>query len=519
MIRRGRAYLEPRTEPAPPESVQLEREGFADIRGLLSAAEVAALREEISAVFDRDPPDDRGPRTAEDAAMFRYAMLNRSAAAQAAVAHPRLLSVLEPLLGEDCHVIANTAWRNPAGHPGSHGGQNWHIDAGPHIPLPEGVRWPADIPHPVFAVGVHLYLQDCALEDGPTGVIPGSHLSGRPPPGSRSHDDDLDYEGQKVVPLITRAGDAGLFVSDVWHRRMPTKDGDHGRFFLQAQSNSAATSTLETGTLSSRLVPGPVSYTVLRPPGSVDLRGLPLLLLLHGGDGDNGFLANMRRVLDAAWAGSDLPPCLVATPDARRSLYLDYHDGSERWESFIVGEFIPHLRTTYALSTERRGTEVSGISMGGLGALRLGLKHLDVFGGLAALEPGIEPALRFSDVRPRNSFQRALPFLEARYGAPIDAAFWAANNPANLAIDRRDAIIESGLQIYFEAGDQDMFHLDEGAEFLHRVMWDHGLLHEYRVVRGADHLGRTLAPRLRDAGGRGRRRVFEPARRSRPRTP
>lgn len=46
-------------------------------------------------------------------------------------------------------------------------------------------------------------------------------------------DDDLDYEGRKVVPLITRAGDAGLFVSDVWHRRMPTRDGDHGRFFLQ----------------------------------------------------------------------------------------------------------------------------------------------------------------------------------------------------------------------------------------------------------------------------------------------
>ena len=166
--------------------------------------------------------------------MFRYAMLNRSPAAQRAVANPKLLAVIEPLLGEDCHIIANTAWRNPAGHPGSHGGQNWHIDAGPHVPLPEGTRWPKEIPHPVFAIGVHIYLQDCALEDGPTGVIPGSHLSGRPPPPRRLLDDDLDYEGQGVVPLITRAGDAGLFVSDVWHRRMPTRDGDHGRFFLQA---------------------------------------------------------------------------------------------------------------------------------------------------------------------------------------------------------------------------------------------------------------------------------------------
>jgi hypothetical protein len=233
MIRRGR-YLRPRTEPAPAQSEQLERDGYAILRGLLTDAEVAELRDEIGEVFERDPPDERGPRSPEDAAMFRYAMLNRSAAAQRAIGHPALLAVLEPLLGEDCHIIANTAWRNPAGHPGSHGGQAWHIDAGPHVPLPEGVRWPADIPHPVFAIGVHIYLQDCALEDGPTGVLPGSHLSGRPPPSERLFDDALDYEGRAAEPLLTRAGDAGLFVSDVWHRRMPTGEGDHGRFFLQA---------------------------------------------------------------------------------------------------------------------------------------------------------------------------------------------------------------------------------------------------------------------------------------------
>jgi ectoine hydroxylase-related dioxygenase (phytanoyl-CoA dioxygenase family) len=233
MIRRKRSvpYLEARSEPASVETAQLEREGYTVVRGLLDADEVAELSAEIAAIYDRDPPDVRG--RGDDRAMFRYAMLNRSAAAQKAVANPKLLAVIEPLLGEDCHVIANTAWRNPAGHPGSHGGKNWHIDAGPHVPLPPGVRWPAEIPHPVFAIGVHLYLQDCAIEDGPTGVLPGSHLSGRHPPAARSMDDGLDFEGQTVVPLLTRAGDAGLFVSDVWHRRMPTRGGDHGRFFLQ----------------------------------------------------------------------------------------------------------------------------------------------------------------------------------------------------------------------------------------------------------------------------------------------
>lgn len=255
---------------------------------------------------------------------------------------------------------------------------------------------------------------------------------------------------------------------------------------------------LQPATLATRLVPSPARYTTLTPPGVESAVGLPLLLLLHGGDGDHGFLGNLQPTLEAAWAAGEIAPCLVATPDADRSLYLDYFDGAERWESFIVGELIPHLRAEHGLAAGREHTVVSGISMGGLGSLRLGFKHPDLFGGLASLEAGIEPALRFADVKVRNAFQRGRRFLEARYGAPVNEAYWQANNPANIAIARRDALVGSGLQIYLEVGDLDMFHLDEGAEFLHRVLWDHDIRHEYRLVCGADHLGRTLPSRLRD---------------------
>jgi len=255
---------------------------------------------------------------------------------------------------------------------------------------------------------------------------------------------------------------------------------------------------LETGTLASGLVPSPVKYTVLRPPGHA-AAGLPLLLFLHGGDGDNGFLARFQHTIDAAWAADELAPCLVVTPDADRSLYLDYFDGSQKWETFIVEELIPDLRRTYGLANGRSATVVAGISMGGLGAARLGLKHPELFGGLAALEPGVEPALRFADVRTRNAFQRGRPFIEARFGSPVNEGWWQANNPANVAIARRDAIAAAKLAIYLDVGDLDMFHIDEGTEFLHRVLWDQRILHEYRLLRGADHLGRTLAPRVGEA--------------------
>ena len=161
------------------------------------------------------------------AAMFRYAMLNRSAACQSVIGHPRVLEVVEPLLGEDCHVIANTAWQNP---PDFHGGP-WHTDAGPHVPRPADVPWDDRIPYPVFAVAAHVMLRDCTEVDGPTAIVPGSHRSGQMAPWDA--DLALTYDGRPPVRVTADAGDVVLFVSDVWHRGVPASPDGRGRFFLQ----------------------------------------------------------------------------------------------------------------------------------------------------------------------------------------------------------------------------------------------------------------------------------------------
>ena len=228
MLRRVGGYLLPREEPAPAASAQLERDGYALLRGVLSAAELQLVHSEIAGIYDSMPSDGRAGVHDDD---FRYEMFNKSPAAQKLVARREILDVIEPLLGEDCHIIANTCWRNKAGAEHRHGGGGWHIDAGPHIPRPPGLAWPAHIPYPVFAVGVHIFLEDCPLECGPTAVIPGSHKSGQPP--DRGADATLTYAGKKAVPLVASAGDVALFVSDVWHRRLPAGEGDTGRFFLQ----------------------------------------------------------------------------------------------------------------------------------------------------------------------------------------------------------------------------------------------------------------------------------------------
>jgi ectoine hydroxylase-related dioxygenase (phytanoyl-CoA dioxygenase family) len=186
---------------------------------------VARVEAEIRDCFARHAAE-RGRR---DRAEFRYEMLNRSAACQEAVGHAAILSAIEPLLGEDCHVIANTAWWNPP----EFGGGPWHCDAGPHVPRPEGVPWDERIPYPVFAIGAHLYLRDCPLACGPTALIPGSHRSGRLPPFDRVTDASLEYEGRGAVVLEAVAGDVAFFVSDLWHRGLPARAGGSGRLFLQ----------------------------------------------------------------------------------------------------------------------------------------------------------------------------------------------------------------------------------------------------------------------------------------------
>ncbi len=227
MIRRVGRNLGLLDTASPTASAQLEAEGWALLTGVLSPAEVAELTAEIDTVYAATNPDVRYREA--DRPDFRYEMYNRSPAAQRAIAHPAILAAIEPLLGEDCHVIANTCWRNPPDFPGG----PWHCDAGPHVPRPDGVPWDDRIPYPVFVIGAHLWLSDVTVADGPTAVIPGSHRSGRLPPRDRVNDPDLSYEGRTAVAPEAAAGDVLLFVSDSWHRGTPSLPGGQGRLFLQ----------------------------------------------------------------------------------------------------------------------------------------------------------------------------------------------------------------------------------------------------------------------------------------------
>ena len=180
MLRKHLHYNRYRGDAAASSAQALEREGHVLLTGVFDPHEVASIREDVDRVFREYPSDGRGgapdPPRSE---MFRYEMFNRSSLVQAAIENPRILEAVEPLLGVDCHIIANTSWRNPADRSSAPDGQPWHVDGGPHVVRPPGVPWPEEIPYPVSVVTAQVYLRDVRLASAPrTDVEPRPHVRG-----------------------------------------------------------------------------------------------------------------------------------------------------------------------------------------------------------------------------------------------------------------------------------------------------------------------------------------------------
>ena len=270
---------------------------------------------------------------------------------------------------------------------------------------------------------------------------------------------------------------------------------------------SMENSRVEKSKLPVDFAPEGVPYAAILPPGYEQSGPMPLCLVLHGGGGSHQNLIDSKPIYDELWASGALPPMVLASAGIRPlGFYLDHQDSKVRWERFIAEDFIAHLRRTYNVRGDRDSTIISGTSMGGHGSLRIAFRNPDKFAAVAALEPAVDPALRLEDVGERNHFFYPLVLesggdasADRLVGSNRDGAIFKANNPANLAIANADAIRASGLAIFIEAADQDVFNLHDGAEFLHRVLWDLDIAHEYHMARNADHVGPSLLPRMRSA--------------------
>lgn len=249
-------------------------------------------------------------------------------------------------------------------------------------------------------------------------------------------------------------------------------------------------STVTLCDISSQHLPASVPYAVLAPSRD---EALPLCILLLGAGGTRDSIFDLQPLFDGWWDDGTVPPMIIATPTSGLDYYMEDPAGPVRWDSFLAGDFVPHLRSTCNVCDS---TVIAGISGGGYGALKLAFMRPHLFEAVAAMQPMLEPGVRESDVGQRNRLHHSAGGPPQLVGPARDASLWASNNPANRARANAQKLRDSGLAIYLEAGDRDFLNAHDGTEFLHRVLWDLDLSHEFHLVRGADHGGPTMRPRL-----------------------
>jgi S-formylglutathione hydrolase len=243
--------------------------------------------------------------------------------------------------------------------------------------------------------------------------------------------------------------------------------------------------------LASPHLPAPVPYAVLIPEHA---EPLPLCLLLLGAGGTRENLIELQPIFEGWWVEGLTPPMAVAVPSPGMDYYLEDGARTVQWDSFLAASLIPSVRAKCEASNV---TILAGISGGGYGALKLAFARPEMFAAVAAMQPMLEPGLRESDVGARNRLHHVAGGPPELVGARRDGALWEANNPANRVRANAVAIRHSGMAIYIDAADRDFLNAHDGAEFLHRTLWDLDLAHEYHLAREADHGGPSMRPRLR----------------------
>lgn len=131
-------------------------------------------------------------------------------------------------------------------------------------------------------------------------------------------------------------------------------------------------------------------FNVLLPADySSSLRRYPVLYLLHG-YGDNHTTWSTWTNLSGYAANREM---IVVMPDGSRSFFINSAANPEaRFEDFIIAELIPYVDSQFRTIPLRRARAIAGNSMGGYGAMILGLKHPGMFAAIGSFSGAVDYA-------------------------------------------------------------------------------------------------------------------------------
>ncbi len=170
----------------------------------------------------------------------------------------------------------------------------------------------------------------------------------------------------------------------------------------------------------------------------------PVLYLLHGLSDDHTAWTRFTRLESYV----DGLPLIVVMPDGGRGFYTDSRSNPRAaFETFVARDLVGFVDAAFRTIPDRSGRVVAGLSMGGYGALKLALKHPDLFRAAASHSGAVGFASRpWTDVEPHWGLEFAPVFGKDPRGGPDDLfAIAERADRAKLPALRIDCGVDDGL--------------------------------------------------------------------------
>ena len=178
--------------------------------------------------------------------------------------------------------------------------------------------------------------------------------------------------------------------------------------------------------------------TVYLPPAyqTDQARRFPVVYLLHGyGGRETTFterLASLQESADRLATNPAFSELIVVTPSAftlhKGSMYSNSVTTGD-WERFVAEDLVAYVDSHYRTLADRKSRGLAGHSMGGYGALRIGMKRPEVFMSLYSMSACCLTANR----EPRLDAMAASAAIQTREQAEAAAATPGFGPSVNLA--------------------------------------------------------------------------------------
>lgn len=248
----------------------------------------------------------------------------------------------------------------------------------------------------------------------------------------------------------------------------------------QATQTAQAAKT-ETVQFESKLIGKKLPYIAIFPASyeKETKTRYPVLYLLHGLTGHYDNWTSKSKLTEYALKHS----FIIITPEGNDGWYTDSATvPTEKYESYFIQELMPDVQKRYRTIEKREGRAVAGLSMGGYGSLKFGLKYPDMFAFAGSLS-GAFAAARWKEKELDMTLigKYVKPSLMLVYGKD-DSTTRPANDVYKLIKDLTPEQIAKLPYIYVSCGTEDgliVFNMEMAS-----LLVEKKIPHEYRQLPG-----------------------------------